>query len=110
MKYTVAVDFDGVIHKYDRDKWDGIARCVGAPVFGVRNALLEISKHYTIAVHTCRAVHPDGIRAVERFMRKHDLPFDYVTETKPQAIMYIDDRGHKFENWTKALTALREVR
>ena len=50
---NLGVDFDGVIHKCSKGYYDGTI--YDDPVDGAREALVELSKKYTIIVYTCKA-------------------------------------------------------
>lgn len=104
-KKTLAIDFDGVIHTYKT--WEGIDVIKGKPIEDCREAMVMLHHKYKLVVHTCRAVCPEGIRAVKKYMRKHGIPFDDVTASKPAAVMYIDDRGLLFTNWPAVLEAIK---
>ena len=104
-KKTLAIDFDGVIHTYKT--WEGIDVINGKPVDGCRDTMIMLRHKYRLVVHTCRAVCPEGTRAVRKYMRRHGIPFDDVTAKKPAALMYIDDRGLKFTTWGAVIEAVR---
>lgn len=100
MKQTLAVDFDQVIHDDLGLDWKGIGVVVGIPMTDTRNALTLLGNQYKIVIHTCRAVHPDGINAVRKFMHKHGIHYDDIVLEKPAAIAYIDDRAVHFTKWS----------
>ena len=99
---TLAVDFDGVIHEYSKG-WNGGALGVIMP--GARDALIQLSVKYRIVVFTAR----HDLEAVRDWM--HDQRLDHliadVTNRKPVAVAYLDDRAVKFINWEQALETLR---
>lgn len=106
---TIAVDFDGVIHKYSKGWFDGT--CYDEPEEGAEDALRRLLKRgYKIAVFTCRAEDHDGVASVYAWFR-HFMPELYneyheqieVTDIKPKAIAYIDDRAIRFTNWKDVL-------
>lgn len=100
---TLAIDFDGVLHQRNSAEWKGIAIIEGNPVPDAVAALHLLSHRYELVIHTCRAVHPDGERAVTEWMAKHGFPPCVVTAQKPAAIAYIDDRGLQFISWDNVL-------
>ncbi len=100
---TVAVDFDGVIHAYSCG-WQGGA-CYDMPVEGTKAALRALSSRHSVVVFTARTEH----EAVWRWLRLHSLDryVDRVTNVKPQAFAYIDDRAIHFDgDWSAALSAV----
>jgi len=95
---TIAIDFDGVIHAY-RDGWiDGSIYDV--PVFNSIEGLRALNhKGYNIIIFTAR----EDLEAVKTWLAKWiALPIE-VTNKKPQAIAYIDDRAIRFTNWQDIL-------
>ena len=91
-KLTLCVDFDGVIATYGET--DGHLGC-GTPVAGAEHVLRKwVDQGYHIIVYTSR---PDP-EIVKRYLRWYNIPFHEVKE-KPQAHLYIDDRGLRFHSW-----------
>jgi len=101
-KKTIAVDFDGVIHKYSKGWQNG--EIYDEPVEGSLSALVELyNKGYKVVIFTTR----EDINLVhiwieeqcdKYFLEVRELDFE-VTNKKPPAIAYIDDRGIRFTNW-----------
>lgn len=108
---NIAVDFDGVIHKFDKGWFDGT--CYGKPIEDSLEAIKKLSKHYNVIIFTSKAL-PDrplvegktGKQLITEWLEKHDV-LEYITEityTKPRAEYYIDDKGVFFNNnWTEIL-------
>ena len=95
---TIAVDFDGVIHRYSKGWNDG--SCYDEPVMGALEALNKLKrKGYRIIVFTARR-DIDGIVA---WFDDHAGWCPEITNTKPIAIAYIDDRAIRFTNWKDML-------
>lgn len=112
---TIAIDFDGVIHKYSKGWFDG--SCYDEPFEG---AFVTIGKlmlaGYSVFIHTTR----DSDQVIKWF-EKWKSPFEVwkipdhekfwnnnttigVTNRKLPAIAYIDDRAIKFDgNWKDIL-------
>lgn len=92
---TIAIDFDGVIHQYDGWRDGSI---YGQPIAGSFDAMLKfIDRGYKVVVFSARPA--DHIRP---WLAEH-WPFKMyavpeVTNTKPMAIAYIDDRAVTFKN------------
>jgi 5'(3')-deoxyribonucleotidase len=98
VKKTIAVDFDGVIHKYSAGWQNGTIYDV--PVDGAFEGLSKLIEEYNVVIHTTRENHED----VRRWMRKYFIQTPWVetieiTSTKPKAIAYIDDRAIRFTSW-----------
>ena len=101
--YTVSVDFDGVIHKFSKGWQDG--SIYDEPMPGARKAIKQMIKEgLNVVVSTCREV-----ESVKRWLSKQGFVDLEVTNSKPYAIAYIDDRAVKFETWATALRAVREA-
>jgi hypothetical protein len=103
---TIAVDFDGVLHRYSKGWQDGAI--YDPPVEGAVEAFYKlIAAGFDIVVFTTRK----DTKAVASWMHKH---FDFekrighfwepqITNEKPLALAYIDDRGIRFTNWPDIL-------
>jgi hypothetical protein len=126
-KGTIAIDFDGVIHKYSEGWKDGSIYDI--PVEGVHNALMGLMKDYWVYIFTTRDVNdvikwmntifwgegemgflavamPEGIR----FWHGGKGNQIAVSNRKLPAEFYIDDRGIRFSNWEKAIKEIKEIR
>jgi hypothetical protein len=97
-KYSVAVDFDGVIHQYTTP-WIAPDVIPDPPVLGAIEWLNEIRNDFTVIIHTTRAQHPEAIEAMGNWLHSHGLepPTPIITNKKLPALIYIDDRGWRFE-------------
>lgn len=119
MTQTVAVDFDGVIHSYDKGWQDGTI--YGVPLPGSLEALDALLGKYAVFVHTTRDPYQvedwlagHGVNCVidngdgePEFWNGRGVVL--VTRRKYPAVAYIDDRGIRFENWPQALADLEKV-
>ena len=114
---NLAIDFDGVIHTFDKGFFDGT--CYGDPIAGSLDAIKELSKTFKIIIFTAKAK-PDRplinsktkIELVREWLQKYDV-LQYVhdiTSEKPRAILYIDDNGYRFENWNDTLQFVNSLR
>ena len=106
----IAIDFDGVIHNNDKGWYDGT--CYGEPFTGAIEGIKHLSKEYTIIIFTAK-VKPDrplvdektGMELVQEWLDKYGYS-KYITEItceKPRAILYIDDKAYRFENWNDTI-------
>ena len=113
--FTIAVDFDGVIHSYDKGWGDG--SIYGKPLPECKRSLEKLRKlGAKIIIHSTRAV--DRIVCGERsvgqyaemadWLDHHEIPYDEVWtgQGKPFAHVYLDDRAMKFENWHREASFL----
>lgn len=120
---TIAVDFDGVLHSYERGWADGSIYGDWKP--GAVAALSQLTQQYAVFIHTTRSA-----RQVARWIEQSSgyafectthLPRTWygrrkpfwntqglllVTDRKLPAIAYIDDRAVRFEDWWQSLRAL----
>jgi hypothetical protein len=110
---TVAVDFDGVIHRYSRGWQDGTI--YDEPIEGAFSALHMLMADFAVFVHTTRNAHrvADWIEARSAIPCAVQVNLDMefwnvkgellVTNRKLPAVAYIDDRGIRFSDWNQAL-------
>lgn len=99
---TLAVGFDGVIHGED-----------GTPVAGSWVALGTLAERYRIVVYALR----DNLDPVVSWLDTHGFGryFSEVTDRRPKAWAYVDDRAYVderavwFETWDQALTQLEGI-
>lgn len=119
MVQTIAVDFDGVIHTYERGWADGLI--YGEFMPGAVSALTKMMFRYAVYVHTTRSprqvaywIEDQSGYAFEcqpmpwwsrrKFWNEQGLLL--VTNRKLPAVAYIDDRAIRFESWDQALADL----
>lgn len=111
-KWTIAVDFDGVIHGHSKGWHDGTI--YDSPVPGVAAALAKLRERFRILIYSCRAydrifdgIHePSQAPQMAEYLDKHDIPYDeiYTGHGKPVAYLYIDDRAVQFNgDWRQTL-------
>lgn len=103
---TIAIDFDGVIHKYSKGWQDGVI--YDDPVEGAFEGILNLyKKGYEIVVFTAR----DELEPVKewfwrwynkKFPKSEHIPVR-ITNVKPPALWYVDDRGITFRTWDETL-------
>lgn len=112
---NLAIDFDGVIHKFDKGWHDGT--CYGEPISGSLDAIKKLSKQYNIIIFTAKAKPSrplvngkTGTELVSEWLNKHKILqyVDEITAEKPRSQVYIDDKGYHFENWNDTLLYLEE--
>ncbi len=95
MYYDIALDFDGVLHNYT--EWTGVVP-EGPPVDG---ALMTVgwllAQRYSLCIFSARANDQGGPEAITRWLSDNEFPPIPVSLEKPQAKLYIDDRGFRFD-------------
>jgi histidinol phosphatase-like enzyme len=115
-KKVIALDFDGVIHDDSNGFHDGTI--YGLPIDNVESALKELSKKYTLIIFTCKANpkrplinEKTGIELIWEWLEKWNFR-QYISDVvwgKPNAIIYIDDKGFRFNDWQTTLEYLKEI-
>lgn len=106
LKKRLAVDFDGVLHGYSKG-WCG-GKIYDDPVPYSREAMHSLSKRYELVIFTART----NLGDVRAWLVDHGMLqyFAGITNTKPLAGLYIDDRGLRFEgDWEATLDRIEEL-
>jgi hypothetical protein len=120
-RLTLAVDFDGVIHRYSKG-WH-TKDIYDPPMDGAFDALEELFQHYNIFIFTARPSDTVVAWCNEQCGKLGiDLKFELigpevwewnsdkivgVTNRKLPALAYIDDRAVRFTNWQDMLAYFR---
>lgn len=107
-KPIICVDFDGVIHSYERG-WQG-GKIYGTIVPGFFEWLEKAQEHFQIVIYSSRSKTPEGIAEMKEFLIKenhkwiddHGGKFEYgasvtFSAEKPSAFLTIDDRAIQFQ-------------
>ena len=93
---TLAVDFDGVIHKYSKG-FQGLDNAYDPPMDGAKEVLQRLKdKGYVLKIMSSRPA-----LVIEEWLEKYEMSdlFDTVSNSKFAATVYLDDRGFHFTNW-----------
>ena len=107
---NIGIDFDGVIHNDNKGFHDGTI--YGEPIEGSLEAIRKLSSRFNIIIFTAKAK-PDrplingknGVELVKEWLNKYGIEkyISEVTSEKPRAILYIDDKGFRFDNWENTM-------
>jgi hypothetical protein len=124
-RYTVAVDFDGVLHSYS-SPWVDAETIPDPPVPGAIEWLAATMQDFEVVVFTTRGKTEAGRIAVSLWLinnglqaelAKHRPPGDEiqhitfaVTAEKPPALIYIDDRAWRFEGRFPSANEIHQAR
>lgn len=107
-RYTIAVDFDGVIHRYD-SPWKNAHTIPDYPVDGAIFWLSDMLQHFDVVIFSTRCKTWRGRRAVRKWLQRYGGNLYYETMgfpgiedvklsyEKPPALVYLDDRAMRFE-------------
>lgn len=104
---NIAIDFDGVLHKCSKGYYDGTV--YDEPLEGALESLKIIKNlGFEIVIFSCksRSDRPsvkgkNGTQMIWDWLEKYNVKHlvkDVVSE-KPRALLFIDDKGYRFENW-----------
>jgi hypothetical protein len=115
-KNNIAIDFDGVIHDDYMGFHDGTI--YGSIIPHTKVALAKLSKNFNLILFTAKAK-PDrplvnnksGAELVREWLVENEIS-DYISEItceKPRALIYIDDKGFRFENWEDTLVFIEKL-
>lgn len=114
-KSGLAIDFDGVIHRNSLGYKDGTV--YDTPVEGAIEAIKVLAQKHTITLYTFKG-HPDrplidgkdGIELTWEWLEKYGLK-SYIKDIvwgKPNAQIYIDDKGYRFIDWKSTIKYINE--
>lgn len=113
-KPIICIDFDGVIHSYERGWQNG--EIYGTVVPGFFDWVERAKEHFRLVIYSSRSKDEDGVIAMGRWL--HDqrrawriasgFPNDgsepaelEITHEKPAAFLTIDDRAIRFDgDWS----------
>lgn len=105
---TICIDFDGVIHSYTSG-WQGHENIPDPPVPGALDFIRAAQSigGVEVVIQSTRAAKPEGLFAIEKYLHENGLdPRPVITAEKPPALIYIDDRGFRFEGTWPAIEDL----
>ncbi|MAF81175.1 hypothetical protein CL628_04145 [bacterium] len=118
MEKTFAIDFDGVIHAYSRG-WQASGDIYDKPIPGAREAMANlVSQGFQVAILTARLNPkfddaPEQKKKIITWLAENEFAegvhYHEVTNNKPSAIAYIDDRAVRFTNWDQTNEVLHDL-
>jgi hypothetical protein len=86
-KPKIAIDFDGVLHQYS-----GYSKTLGKPIPGALAGIKALQKaNMQVVVHSVRPA-----EMIKPWLKQHGFPDLEVTNKKPIARAYLDDRAVNF--------------
>lgn len=96
-----AVDFDNTVH----DAAHPIpGRRMGPPIEGAKEALTGFIKRGEVVIFT---VWGDTPKPIEDWFKFYGIPFTRITNIKPSATYYIDDKAIRFTSWPEVLKQIK---
>jgi len=120
-RYTVSVDFDGVIHEYCTP-WINAHTIPDRPVPGAIEWLFHTIQKMDIVIFSTRCKTWRGRRAMKAWLKNHaegvwwpspdsigleEVKFSY---TKLPALVYIDDRAFRFEGFFPTIEQIHKLK
>lgn len=98
-RQTLCVDFDGVIHSYEKG-WQG-GEIYGRVTDGFWAWVKEVAPHFTLVIYSSRSKKRDGRLAMKAWLKtqwkaaghKGRMPVFIYASEKPPAWLTIDDRA-----------------
>jgi hypothetical protein len=109
---TIAIDFDGVINSFNTG-WRGPTE-TDAPVEGAAEAInVLLAAGNKVVIYSTRAAMPEGSETIRRYLAENDVSVSdiEVTDKKPIAHIYIDDRAIPFSgDWSETLKQIGEFK
>lgn len=109
-KPRLIIDFDGVLHTYEKGWHDGTI--YGGVFPGAKHAMEQLHEHFSLVIHSCRCTpnlcHPTQVKDIQDWLRDKGIPFDEVWAGlgKPLGCCYLDDQGLHFHGWASVLQDL----
>lgn len=103
----IAIDFDSTIHDPYNIK-DGYK--MGQPIEGAAETIRRLHREgHTIVIFPVWADTEQKRQAIVNWLNYFQIPWDDITSIKPDADIYIDDRGYRFENWADTAEYLEKL-
>jgi capsule biosynthesis phosphatase len=113
----ICIDLDGVICELRRpdqsyadvEPKPGVAEALRELKDAGWYLIIDTARHMaTCESNVGRVVGRVGLTTLQ-WLDRHGIPYDEVHFGKPNADLYVDDRGHRFAEWGGALELARTV-
>lgn len=99
IKKTLALDFDGVVHRYSKG-WTTPDDCYDEPTPGFIDWLTLAEASFNVVIVSSRLASVAGHAAVRQWLAKYGLERLRTSTERPPAFLTIDDRAIMFTgNW-----------
>jgi hypothetical protein len=111
---TVSIDFDGVIHSYVTG-WSGECVLPDPPVAGAVKFIGDLLvSGYQVVILSTRARSPEARHVMRSYMIAAGLDAEQakrlvITNVKMPALLYIDDRGFRFEGVFPSMEVVEQL-
>jgi len=103
---TIAVDYDGTIHDH---KHPVEGRKMGPPMKDAIESLSLLKRQgYEIVVFCYWADSPKNIKVIRDWLRYYKCPFNKITNIKPNADFFVDDKAIYHTSWTNTLQEIEK--
>ncbi len=94
---TIVFDFDGVIHSYNSG-WKGVDVIPDPPVEGIADVMQKLLDNgYDVMILSTRCEIKEARLAMEKWLKQYNIPYTQIIAHKVPALVYVDDRGLKFD-------------
>lgn len=101
----ICIDFDGVIHQRVPQ-----GRTMGPPIEGAKEKINLLKEQgNTIVIYSNRVKDYKDTEHIMQWLDYYEIGFDFISVTKPNADIYIDDKGYRFENWDDTYIFIHEL-
>lgn len=105
--FRLACDFDGTIHDPNNVP-KGYK--MGQPIRGAQQALQNLKDQGAIIViHTVWGDTDQKCEAISKWCRHFNIPYDFITNIKPTADCYLDNKGLRFTTWEQASRDIKRL-
>ena len=94
----LAIDFDNTIHDINHPVPN---RKMGPPISLAKESLTKFKQQgHEIIIFTVWGGTIQGQTTIKKWMDYYEIPFDTITNIKPNADHFIDDRAIHFTSWS----------
>lgn len=102
----IAIDFD---HTICDTAHPVPGRRMGAPLEGALDAIKKLSKIHTIIIYTVWG-DEKGKKVIEDWLKYYNFPALEITNIKPRADCYLDDKAIKHISWEQSLKDIHTLK